>query len=193
MHLDWTAVGERLGLTLEQGFAVVISAVGIYLVFLLLIRLFGQRVLSGLGTFDIVVTVMLGAVAGRVILGHPPTLSAGALGLVTLFLLEATLGHIRGTLRGARLLTSEPVVLMVGDRELPEAMHRTHVTDLELHTALRRAGIRTRSEVACVIMEPTGALSVLRRGIPIDPDLLRGVRHAELIPQELIQGPGDRL
>ncbi len=193
MHLDWTAVGERLGLTLEQGIAVVISAVGIYLVFLLLIRLFGQRVLSGLGTFDIVVTVMLGAVAGRVILGHPPTLSAGALGLVTLFLLEATLGHIRGTLRGARLLTSEPVVLMVGDRELPEAMHRTHVTDLELHAALRRAGIRTRSEVACVIMEPTGALSVLRRGIPIDPDLLRGVRHAELIPQELIHDPGDRL
>lgn len=192
MDLDWTAVSERLGLTLEQGIAVVISAVGIYLVFLLLVRLFGQRVLSGLGTFDIVVTVMLGAVAGRVILGHPPTLAAGALGLTTLFLLEATFGHIRGTLRGARLLTSEPVVLMVGEHELPEAMHRTHVTDLELHTALRRAGIRNRSEVACVIMEPTGALSVLRRGIPIDPDLLRGVRHADLIPPELVHGPDER-
>ena len=192
MDLDWTAVGERLGLNLEQGVAVVISAVGIYLVFLLLVRLFGQRVLSGLGTFDIVVTVMLGAVAGRVILGHPPTLAAGALGLFTLFLLEATFGHIRGTLRGARLLTSEPVVLMIGERELPEAMRRTHVTDLELHTALRRAGIRNRSEVACVIMEPTGALSVLRRGIAIDPDLLRGVRHADLIPQELVDGDHDR-
>lgn len=187
MAVDWADVGARLGMTLEQGLAVVLSAVGIYLVFLLLVRLFGQRVLSGLGTFDIVVTVMLGAVAGRVILGHPPTLAAGALGLLCLFLLEATFGQIRGTLRGARMLTSEPVVIMAGDRELTEAMRRTHVTDLELHTALRRAGIRDRSEVACVIMEPTGALSVLRRGVPLDPDLLRGVRHADLIPADVLR------
>ncbi len=187
MAVDWADVGARLGMTLEQGLAVVLSAVGIYLVFLLLVRLFGQRVLSGLGTFDIVVTVMLGAVAGRVILGHPPTLAAGALGLLCLFLLEATFGQIRGTLRGARMLTSEPVVIMAGEQELAEAMHRTHVTDLELHTALRRAGIRDRSEVACVIMEPTGALSVLRRGVPLDPDLLRGVRHADLIPADVLR------
>lgn len=187
MAVDWADVGARLGMTLEQGLAVVLSAVGIYLVFLLLVRLFGQRVLSGLGTFDIVVTVMLGAVAGRVILGHPPTLAAGALGLLCLFLMEATFGQIRGTLRGARMLTSEPVVIMAGDRELTEAMRRTHVTDLELHTALRRAGIRDRSEVACVIMEPTGALSVLRRGVPLDPDLLRGVRHADLIPADVLR------
>lgn len=187
MAVDWADVGARLGMTLEQGLAVVLSAVGIYLVFLLLVRLFGQRVLSGLGTFDIVVTVMLGAVAGRVILGHPPTLAAGALGLLCLFLLEATLGQIRGTLRGARMLTSEPVVIMAGEQELTEAMRRTHVTDLELHTALRRAGIRDRSEVACVIMEPTGALSVLRRGVPLDPDLLRGVRHADLIPGDVLR------
>lgn len=187
MAVDWADVGTRLGMTLEQGLAVVLSAVGIYLVFLLLVRLFGQRVLSGLGTFDIVVTVMLGAVAGRVILGHPPTLAAGALGLLCLFLLEATFGQIRGTLRGARMLTSEPVVIMAGEQELTEAMRRTHVTDLELHTALRRAGIRDRSEVACVIMEPTGALSVLRRGVPLDPDLLRGVRHADLIPGDVLR------
>ena len=187
MELDWADIGDRLGLSLDQAVAVVISAAGIYLVFLLLVRLFGQRVMSGLGTFDIVVTVMLGAVAGRVILGHPPTLAAGALGLLCLVILEAIFGHLRGTLHGARVLTSEPVLLMAGERELVEAMRRTHVTDLELHTALRRAGIRDRSEVACVIMEPTGALSVLRRGVPIDADLLRGVRHADQLPPELLR------
>jgi uncharacterized membrane protein YcaP (DUF421 family) len=77
----------RLGVDGPGVLAVVLSAVGIYLAFLLMVRLLGQRVLSRLSTFDAVVAVMLGAVAGRAVLGDTPTLAAGVLALGTLFAL----------------------------------------------------------------------------------------------------------
>ena len=67
----------RLGVDAPGALAVVASAVGIYLAFLLMVRVLGQRVLSRLSTFDAVVVVMLGAVAGRAVLGDTPTLAAG--------------------------------------------------------------------------------------------------------------------
>ncbi|GAA4106054.1 hypothetical protein [Enteractinococcus coprophilus] len=66
---------ETLGIELWRIPTVIISAIAIYLVFLLLVGIFCARVLSGLTGFDIVVGVILGAVAGRVIIGHPPTLA----------------------------------------------------------------------------------------------------------------------
>ena len=93
----------RLGVDAPGALAVVASAVGIYLAFLLMVRVLGQRVLSRLSTFDAVVVVMLGAVAGRAVLGDTPTLAAGVLGLGTLFALEAGFG--RGSGDWASVLT----------------------------------------------------------------------------------------
>ncbi|WHF21465.1 hypothetical protein QJS66_14720 [Kocuria rhizophila] len=73
--------------------AVALSAAGIYVVFLVFVRLPGQRVLSAMSTFDVVVTVMLGAVAGRVILGHPRPRERCA-GAGHLFLPEVVFGQL---------------------------------------------------------------------------------------------------
>ena len=177
---------QRLGIDAPHALAVVVSAVGIYLAFLLLVRIFGQRVLSGMSTFDVVITVMLGAVAGRVVLGHPPTLSAGVLGLGTLFVLEAAFGRLRSGVRGAALMNARAVLLMAGDRILDDNLRRAHVVEAELFGALRKAGVRHLGEIACVVFEPSGTISVLRRGTPIDPRLLAGVRDAELVPAHLL-------
>lgn len=74
---------------------VVLSAIGIYLGFMVLVKIFGSRVLSSMTASDAVVVIMFGAVGGRVILGHPPTLAAGLIGLLTLMLLEAAFGTLR--------------------------------------------------------------------------------------------------
>lgn len=103
----WERLWAELGITLPHAVGVVLSAAGIYVVFLVFVRLLGQRVLSAMSTFDVVVTVMLGAVAGRVILGHPPTLS-GVLGLATLFLLEAVFGQLGTRPRLQQLLRTPP-------------------------------------------------------------------------------------
>lgn len=54
----------------------------------------------------------------------------------------------------------------------------------ELLPKLRESGIRHRSEVACVILEPTGEVTVLRRGILLDRSLMLDVRGVEHVPEE---------
>jgi uncharacterized membrane protein YcaP (DUF421 family) len=181
---------EELGITGAHALAVVLSAVGIYLAFLLFVRIFGQRVLMAMSTFDVVVTVMLGSVAGRVILGHPPTLTSGILGLATLFVLEAGFGQLRSSLRVQRLMNSPARLLMIGPQIQDKWLKRSHITLGELHGALRKAGIRSYDEIACVLQEPGGGISVLRRGVPIDPQLLADVAGTDRIPAEFLAERG---
>ena len=188
----WNELGAELGITLPHALAVVLSAVGIYVAFLVFVRVLGQRVLAAMSTFDVVVTVMLGAVAGRVILGHPPTLVSGVLGLATLFLLEVVFGHLQGRSVWHRLLNAPAGLLMVGSEVDEAALKRAHIAPSELNGALRRAGVRSYSEVACVLLEPGGGLSVLRRGVPIDRELLAHVEGAHKIPEEFLAPPAPR-
>ena len=180
----------RLGVDAPGALAVVASAVGIYLAFLLMVRVLGQRVLSRLSTFDAVVVVMLGAVAGRAVLGDTPTLAAGVLGLGTLFALEAGFGRLRAGIRVSALMNNRAVLLMAGERVLEANLRRVHVVESELFGALRGAGVRSPDEVACVVFEAAGTISVLRRGTPVDPRLLEGVRDAHLVPADILREPG---
>jgi uncharacterized membrane protein YcaP (DUF421 family) len=95
--------------------------------------------------------------------------------------MEALFGAVR-RVRSARLaITASPVVIMAHGQRVEDAMRRQHVTSADLASALRRAGVTAPDQVQCVIVEPTGALSVLREGETIDPELLRGVVGAELV------------
>lgn len=159
-----------------EALAVVISAVAIYLVFLVYVRLFGARVLAPLATFDGVIVIMLGGLAARVILMDVPTLAAGILGLGTLFILEATFGQLRARALGNRILNQAPTAVMIDGRPQDAALASVHLSRDELMSALRVAGIRHLTEVQLAVFEPHGRISVLRVGEAIDPELLEGVR-----------------
>ncbi len=176
----WT----EYGLDWVDAIRVVVSCIVFYGGVLLLVRVLGQRTLASLSSFDLAAIIALGAVIGRAILGDTPTLFAGLLGLATLLILQAVTGQVRRFRRAARVVNSPAVVLMAGDELLLDNMARSHVVADEVYSKLRLAGVRNRSEVACVIMEPTGQISVLRRGAPLDDDLLRGVIGAERIPRD---------
>ena len=184
---DWDVVYNEIFLTPEHAIAVVISAIAIYVVFLTYIRILGQRTLAGLSTFDALITIMIGAIAGRVILGFQPTLMSGVLGLLVLFLMEGIFGTLRSYHRGNLILNVPPVLIMAGNQPLASAMRRSRITVGELNTVLRQSGIGTYDDVAAVIMEPGGRLSVIKRGTPIDPAILVGVRGVEHLPPELLK------
>ncbi|GEM_PF-141338 len=174
---DFTARAvHALGIEAWRIPIVIASAVGIYVIFLILVRLFGVRILGSLSSFDAVV-IMFGAVAGRVIIGHPPTVAAGAIGLFTLMIMEAVFGaaqHLRGV---RRTLAAPPVVIFAHGTPLLDAMRREHISEDNVHSAIRAAGIATRADVQAVILEPTGSLSVIRTGQNIEPALLDGVEE----------------
>lgn len=162
-------------ITWQQALAVVASAVAIYLVFLGLVRIFGARVLSQISTFDALVVIMLGAVAGRIIIMNVPVLPAGILGLGTLFVLEATLGQLGRSDRADRLVNQRPIVLIDEGKILDAGLKRAHVSRDELASSLRLAGVRQLSEVALAVFEPNGRVSVVPVGAPIDRAILGSV------------------
>lgn len=172
---------DTLGIELWRIPIVIISAIVIYLVFLLLIRLFGARVLSGLTGFDIVVSIMLGAVAGRVIIGDPPTLTAGIIGLVTLLCCEAAFGLIRKSIRLQRAISSQPTVVLAQGQPQYDLMRKTHVTLDDIMSCIRKAGKSNLRQVRCIVLEPSGALSVLGYGDDLDPQVLQNVLGAERV------------
>ncbi len=172
---------DTLGIELWRIPIVILTAIAIYLVFLLLIRLFGARVLSGLTGFDVVVSIMLGAVAGRVIIGDPPTLTAGVIGLVALLCCEAAFGVVRKNISFRQALNAQPTVVLARGQPQADLMRKTHVSQEDLMSCLRRAGITDPASVQCIVLEPSGVMSVLRRGSAIDPAVLDGVLGAERV------------
>ncbi|GAA4656381.1 YetF domain-containing protein [Arthrobacter cryoconiti] len=179
------------GLTWADAGRVVLSAVGLYVLVLLLIRFMGQRTMATLSSFDLAAAVALGAVVGRAILGYTPTLVAGALGLLTLLVLQALTGQLRRFPKGIAAVNNRAYLLMAGGAIHPSNLRRTHVSQSEIRAKLRQAGIRNYAEVACVILESTGEISVLRTGVPIQPEFLEDVRGAELVPASFLAMPQD--
>lgn len=157
---------------------IVASAAGIYLGFMVLSKIFGTRVLMSLTASDAVVVLMFGAVGGRVILGHPPTLAAGLIGLATLMLLEAAFGTLRRYTGWGRGLSRRPILVVAEGEMNVGAMRSAHVSRTDVYTSLRRAGLGSISQVQAMILEPTGTMSVIRAGQPLDPEVLRGVKGA---------------
>ncbi len=176
----------EFGLDWVDAARVVASSIVFYVAVLLLVRYLGQRTLASLSSFDIAAIIALGAVIGRAILGDTPTLVAGLLGITTLFGLQALTGELRRNRKAAQIVNSPAVLLMAGPLLLDENLKKSHIVASEVHTRLRLAGIRSLAEVACVILEPTGQISVLRRGEKIDPSLLEGVIGAHLVPASYI-------
>lgn len=180
---------HEYGLSWADAGRVIVSAVVLYVLVLALIRVMGQRTMASLSSFDLAAAVALGAVVGRAILGYTPTLAAGALGLLTLLVLQALTGQLRRFHPAAGLVNNRPYLLMAGPLAHQENLRRTHISEPELTARLRLAGVRDRAEVACVILESTGQISVLRAGIPIEPALLEGVVGAEQVPPSYLQAP----
>lgn len=180
---------DLLWLSPFEALAVVISTAGMYLSIVVIVRILGQRVLSSMSSIDFAAVIAFGSVIGRSALGETPRLGGGLVAIATLVVMQALAGQLRLATWGDRALSRYPVLLMAGGQVLEKNLHRCHVLPHELHSRLRQAGIRRPSEVAAVIFEPTGAISVLHQGTLIDPMLLSGVVGGALVPAHLIGQP----
>jgi uncharacterized membrane protein YcaP (DUF421 family) len=166
----------QLGISWVDALAVVVSAVGVYMAFLVLVRIVGQRALAALSSFDFAAAITLGAVMGRAVLGYTPTLAAGVLGMSTLFALQSVFGILRRHRRVDRVLGNLPLLLLANGEVVPEHLQKAKISEDEVRQKLRLAGVRSYDDVAAVILERTGAVSVLRRGETIAAELVEDVR-----------------
>jgi uncharacterized membrane protein YcaP (DUF421 family) len=176
-----SALMEHLGIALWRIPIVIVTAIVIYFFFFFAIKLFGSRLLTGNAVFDTIMTLMVGSVAGRVIIGHPPTLSAGIIGLLTLIILEISFGAIRQFIGERRVLGPRPRVVFAHGRPNREQMRRAHASHADIMTAIRQAGITDPEDVQCVIFEENGSFSIFGVGKELSAELLAGVAGSDAI------------
>jgi uncharacterized membrane protein YcaP (DUF421 family) len=131
---------------------------------ILVLRLAGKRSLSKLNAFDLVVTVALGSTLATVLLTKDVALVEGALAFSMLALLQWLVSRLSVSSRWfSQLVRSQPRLLVEDGRYRNAAMAEERVTTDEVDAAMRNAGIGRIEDVAALILETDGSMSVIRR------------------------------
>lgn len=134
-----------------------------YAALVLLLRVSGKRTLAKLNAFDLIVTVALGSTLATVLLSKSVALVEGLAAFALLAGLQYLVAwlSVRST-RFSGLVKSEPTLLVHHGRFLESAMRAQRVTRAEVRTALRSAGGADPEQVAAVVLETNGSLSVIQ-------------------------------
>lgn len=177
----------QIGITWPQVLGVVGATTVLYLVYAALLELWTQRLQSSTSTLSLALATVTGAVMARAMLGNSPTLLGGLVALLTLAALESGFGFLRtkGVAKRHRRRRPARVVVRQG-RVLRTELRAAHIDEHDLDIRLRMAGVRSYAEVALVILESRGSLTVVRDGQTIDADLVEDVRGIAAVPEEIV-------
>lgn len=147
-----------------------------YVTLVLVLRASGKRTLSQLNAFDFVVTVSLGSTLATILLSSDVAWAEGFTALALLAGLQFLVASISARWQGARaLVTSKPVVL-VRDGAVQEAeMRKNRLNESEILQAVRSGGCGDLAQVAAVILETNGTMSVITSGSYGDGSAMKGV------------------
>ncbi|WNB86220.1 YetF domain-containing protein [Cellulomonas sp. ATA003] len=147
-----------------------------YVTLVALLRFSGKRTLAKLNAFDLVITVALGSTLATILLSTDVSWSEGALAFALLALLQLVVSWTSARLpHGRSVVTAQPTVLLRDGALLDEAMRDQRITASEVRQAVRSSGVGGLDQVAAVVLESDGTLSVitgskLGDGSALDPD-----------------------
>ncbi|WP_435769507.1 DUF421 domain-containing protein [Nocardioides sp. SYSU DS0651] len=129
-----------------------------------LLRITGKRTLAKLNAFDFVVTVALGSTLSSILLDSRVAWLEGAVALATLVLLQLVVALVTSRVGAARrAVTAGPSVLLWDGRPRPDALTKHRVGLEALRQAVRSTGSGDLGDVAAVVLETDGTLSVIPR------------------------------
>ncbi len=154
---------------------VLVVGVLAYAGLVLMLRISGNRTLSKLNAFDLIVTVALGSTLASILTSSSVVLAEGLLALALLIGLQfgVTWLSVRSpTVAG--LVKAEPTLLLYRGDFLHHGMHRARVTEGEVRAVVREQGVGSLDEVEAVVMETDGSLSVVKRASG-EPSALAGL------------------
>jgi uncharacterized membrane protein YcaP (DUF421 family) len=136
-----------------------------YAALVVLLRLSGKRTLSKMNAFDLVVTVALGSTLATSLLSPDVSLSEGVAAFAVLIGLQFVVAWASArSVAVARLVKSEPSLLVYRGRLLPAALLDQRVTEEEVLSALRAEGLASLEGAEAVVLETDGTFTVVRAG-----------------------------
>jgi uncharacterized membrane protein YcaP (DUF421 family) len=133
----------------------------VYLVLVILLRLFGKRELAQLNPFDLVVLLSLSNTVQNAIIGEDNSVTGGVIGAFALLTINWLVARALFRMpRLTRLLEGRAAVLVRDGKIDRRAMQRESLTDEELLSVLHKQGFTHFHEVRRVELEPSGSFFV---------------------------------
>jgi uncharacterized membrane protein YcaP (DUF421 family) len=149
----------------------------VYLVLVVLLRLFGKRELAQLNPFDLVVLLSLSNTVQNAIIGEDNSVTGGVIGAFGLLGINWLV--VRTLYRSPRLLRAlegRSAVLVRDGKIDHDAVRRESLTREELMEAIHRQGFEHLNQVRRCVLEPNGSFYVE----PFEPPAAER-HHAELL------------
>ncbi len=152
----------------------------IFIIIIILTRLVGLRSFAKFTAYDFAFTVAIGSIISSTLTSstsivHGGIAIAGLLGITYLFsFLQRKSSFL------SRTISNAPLLLMDGNKILEKNLAYARVEKGQLIAKLREANVLNRDQVAAVVLESTGDISVLHKtgdDIDLQDDILDGVRR----------------
>jgi uncharacterized membrane protein YcaP (DUF421 family) len=142
-----------------------------------LLRISGNRTLSKMNSFDLVVTIAFGSTLSTVLTDSQVSLAEGLAAIALLVVLQFLLTWLSVRSRSISLLVKTQPTILVKDGDFrKDAMRRIRVTEDEIRSAIRQHGLGGVEQVAAVVLETDGSMSVISIRLQGSLDALQGVQ-----------------
>jgi uncharacterized membrane protein YcaP (DUF421 family) len=133
----------------------------VYLVLVVLLRLFGKRELAQLNPFDLVVLLSLSNTVQNAIIGEDNSVSGGIIGAVGLLSINWLVARVLfRSPRLTRIFEGRSAILIKDGQVDKKALERESLTHEELVDVIHRQGFERLSQVRRCELEPNGTFYV---------------------------------
>lgn len=152
-----------------------------YAALVAVLRISGKRTLGQLNAFDFIVTVAFGSTLATILLSSDVAFLEGLAALVLLAALQFVVAWASAHVPGARAtITARPVALVVSGELQHARLRRNRLNESEVLQAVRSTGSGDLCDVAAVVLETNGSISVIPKSKLGDGSALKGVQGAPL-------------
>lgn len=148
----------------ERLVGIALSAVAVYILLLVVVRMSGKRSTSKMNNFDWIVTVAAGGLTASGILLESVTVADAAVGLVSLMTLQwLTTWLVVRSSTFSQVVKPAPTLLVHRGAFLEDNLRKARVGPAEVEAAVRGAGLGHLEDAQWVILETDATLSVLAK------------------------------
>jgi uncharacterized membrane protein YcaP (DUF421 family) len=141
---------------------IAITAIALYFLLILILRVSGKRTLSSMNAFDFIVTVAIGTTLASTILDQTITLTEGLTAFIVLIGLQLSISWFSSrSKRFSRLVKSEPKLLCYKGRLINDALRQERIVESEIMQSLRSKGYSSLQDVDAVVLETNGNISII--------------------------------
>lgn len=142
---------------------IVLRSVAVFAFLWFLMRVIGKKELTQLSAFELVLLVVIGDLVQQGVTEEDMSVTGAVLATGTIALLVVAMSYVGFRWnRTEKVIEGMPVIVVADGRLLPEAIRVERLTEEEVVSEARQAGIGDIADVRFGVLEPDGRFSFVR-------------------------------